>query len=171
MGSDASPLSLTPPPDDEALDPLSASGRVLAAIYEMQDAEALYRARLRRRLSVSASELATVQYLARLGSRGLEARVIDVAAHLGVTTGAASIIVTRLAARGYITKRPDPRDGRGQHLDLTRVVRDAVASAAGSGSLIAMTRVAAFSDRESRRMVALLSGVTTGFVSGAPPEV
>lgn len=170
MSSEALLDPETPPHDGEAPDPESASGRVLAAIYEMQDAEALYRARLRRKLAVSASELAAVQYLDRLGSRGLDARVIDVAAHLGVTTGAASIIVTRLTARGYITKRPDPLDGRGQHLDLTRVVRDAVASAAGSGSLIAMTRVAALSDRESRRMVTLLSGVTTGFVSGAPPE-
>ena len=39
---------------------------VLAAIHAMQDAEALFRARLRKKLGIGASELAAVQFLARL---------------------------------------------------------------------------------------------------------
>jgi DNA-binding MarR family transcriptional regulator len=169
MSADA---PVVPLPDESPVRdaPDSAAGRLLTAIYEMQDAEALYRARLRRKLGIGASELAAVHYIDRLGSRGLEARVVDVAAHLGVTTGAASVIVARLTSRGYITKRRDPLDGRGQHLDLTHAVRLAVETAAGSGAMLALTRGVTLSDRESRRMVTLLSTVTTGFGAGAPPE-
>lgn len=47
------------------------------------------------------------------------ATVVDVAEHLGVTKQAASQLVAQLAQRGYLTREPDPRDGRAQLLQLT----------------------------------------------------
>ena len=89
-------MSQPPPiPVDYVHDPDSNSGRVVDAIYALQDAEALFRARLRSKLGIGASELTTVQFLARLETRHMSARPMDVAAHLGMTSGAASIIVAR----------------------------------------------------------------------------
>jgi len=154
-------------PDDYVHDPDSTSGRVIDAIHALQDAEALYRARLRSKLGIGASELTTVQFLARLETRNMSARPTDVAAHLGMTSGAASIIIARLVTRGYVVRRRNPRDGRGQHLQLTDAVHGAVARAAGGGRLGALDGVLGLSERESRRVVALLSGVTDGFTDGA----
>lgn len=164
-------MSKPPPaPVDYVHDPESASGRVIDAIYALQDAEALFRARLRSKLGIAASELAAVQYLSRLETRRLSARPTDVAAHLGVTSGAASIIVARLVARGYVVRKTNPRDGRGQHLQLTAAVHRAVDRATGGDSLGALGGVVGLSERESRRVVSLLAGVTTGYTDGAAPE-
>jgi DNA-binding MarR family transcriptional regulator len=48
-----------------------------------------------------------------------DATVVDVAEHLGVTKQAASQLVEQLVQRGYLTRTPDPRDGRSQLLSLT----------------------------------------------------
>lgn len=157
-------------PVDYVHDPGSNAGRVVEAVYALQDAEALFRARLRSKLGIGASELTTVQFLARLETRSLSARPTDVAAHLGMTGGAASVIVARLVTRGYVVRRTNPLDGRGQHLQLTPAVRRAVAKASGGGRLGVLDGVLGLSDRESRRVVALLSGVTTGYRDGAAPD-
>ncbi|HEV7213447.1 MAG TPA: MarR family transcriptional regulator [Blastococcus sp.] len=43
----------------------------------------------------------------------------DVAEHLGVTKQAASQLIDQLVTRGYVTRRPDPRDARARLLELT----------------------------------------------------
>lgn len=164
MSTDA---STTPPAHDEPVSADDSSSALLAAIYEMQDAEALFRARLRKKLSIGSSELGTLQYLSRLESRGIEARPTDIAANLGVTTSAASIIVNRLVARGYVLRTHHPTDGRGQYLHLTAAAHEAVTAASGRGELGGLTRATHLSERESRRIVTLLASVTTGFTDGA----
>jgi len=164
MSTDA---STAPPAHHEPRDLGASSSDLLAAIYEMQDAEALFRARLRKKLSIGSSELGTVQYLSRLETRGIEARPMDVAANLGVTASAASIIINRLVTRGYVTRRLHPTDGRGQQLHLTVAAHEAVDTASGRGQLSALARATHLSDRESRRITVLLASVTTGFTDGA----
>ena len=144
---------------------------VLAAIHALQDDEALFRTRLRKKLGIGASELAAVQFLARLELRGADARPVDVAAHLGISTSAMSPVVVRLEGRGYLVRRPDPADGRGVRLTLTPAVHAAVLAAAGGGRLGALAGVAGLTDVESRRLVALLAGVTSGYDVGAAPDV
>jgi DNA-binding MarR family transcriptional regulator len=156
----------------EAAEPAPpAGGGVLAAIHAMQDAEALFRARLRKKLGIGASELAAVQFLARLELRGSDARPVDVAAHLGISTSAISPVVARLEGRGYVVRRPDPADGRGVRLTLTPAVHAAVQAAAGGGRLGPLTQIASLSDAESRRLVVLLTGVTSGYDDGAGPDL
>jgi DNA-binding MarR family transcriptional regulator len=48
-----------------------------------------------------------------------DARTADVAEHLGVTKQAAAELVSQLIALGYVTRQPDPSDGRAQLLLLT----------------------------------------------------
>lgn len=55
--------------------------------------------------------------LARAGAAGNTP--LAVAQHLGMTKGTVSQSISLLAARGYLTKAPDARDGRVQRLTLT----------------------------------------------------
>jgi DNA-binding MarR family transcriptional regulator len=48
-----------------------------------------------------------------------DARTADVAEHLGVTKQAAAELTSQLIALGYVTRQPDPSDGRAQLLLLT----------------------------------------------------
>lgn len=50
---------------------------------------------------------------------GDDTTTVGLAAALGVTKQAAGQLVDHLAARGYLTREPDPRDGRAQILMLT----------------------------------------------------
>ncbi len=43
----------------------------------------------------------------------------DLAAHLGITKQAASVMIDYLEEHGYVARRPDPRDGRGKIVVLT----------------------------------------------------
>lgn len=165
--SDAPAAPALLPDDDFVFEPDTSSGRVVAAIYAMQDAAALFQARLRAKVDIGANELVAVQYLARLEMQGIEARPKDLAATLGVTSSAASIIVTRLVARGYVTRQVTPHDGRGQVLALTPALHDVVRRASGGGRLGALGQVTSLSDRESSRIVRLLGQVTSGFAGSA----
>jgi DNA-binding MarR family transcriptional regulator len=48
-----------------------------------------------------------------------EATVTDLAGHLGVTRQAAAQLVDELAAKGYVERRPHPRDARARLVMLT----------------------------------------------------
>lgn len=148
-------------------DPDSSTGKVLAAIYALQDAEAQFRSRLRTILGLRPSELGAVQFIARRETIGSPAHPTDIARHLGLTTGAASIILNHLAEQGFITRHLNPADGRGQIIRLTETVQDAMRQAAGGGELGALGQILTLSDRESRRVVTLLSNVTSGYADGA----
>jgi DNA-binding MarR family transcriptional regulator len=147
------------------------AGDVLSAIHALQDAEALFRARLRKKLGIGASELAAVQFLARLEARGADARPVDVAAHLGISTSAVSPVVVRLEGRGWVVRRPDPADGRGVRLALTSAAHAAVLVATGGDGVGVLAQVARLSGPESRRLVALLAGMTAGLDDGAGPDL
>lgn len=48
-----------------------------------------------------------------------DATTADVAVHLGITKQAAGQLVDHLVTRGYVERRPDPRDARARLLVLT----------------------------------------------------
>ncbi|GAA4671633.1 MarR family winged helix-turn-helix transcriptional regulator [Frondihabitans cladoniiphilus] len=155
-----------PPPFD--YDPSTPSGAVIEALYALQDAEALFRGRLRDRLGIGANDLAALQYLARLETVGKEVRPRDLTRTLGVTSAAATIILSRLELRGFVTRTPDPSDGRGQILRLTPQAKKALATAIGTSQGGVRTLFASISDREAKRLVQLLSAVTASLDAGAP---
>ncbi len=55
----------------------------------------------------------------------------DVAEHLGVTKQAASEMIDDLEERGYVERRPHPRDGRAKIVVLTRRGWDCIRAAEG----------------------------------------
>lgn len=55
-------------------------------------------------------------------------RVQDVADGLGVTVGAASRLVDRLEATGYVSRAPNPDDRRGSLISITEAGRSTIAT-------------------------------------------
>jgi DNA-binding MarR family transcriptional regulator len=60
---------------------------------------------------------------------GTESTTTELATELGVTKQAAGQLVDHLVARGYLIRRPDPRDGRAQLLVMTARGRACTAAA------------------------------------------
>lgn len=67
-------------------------------------------------LEITTREVHTIQ---AIGEREAMS-VTDVATHFGVTTSAASQVVTKLAKKGFLEKRQAPRSNKEVHLFLTR---------------------------------------------------
>lgn len=149
-------------------DPDSPSGQVLAAIYALHDAEALLRSRLRAILGLGPSELIALQFIARHETIQTPPRPMDVARHLGLTSGAASIILRHLADRDFITRHQHPDDGRGQILRLTPTSWEQLRQAAGGDDRAALEQILTLPHRESRWIVALLTTMTSNLTNGTP---
>lgn len=149
-------------------DPATSSGSIIGALYALQDAEALFRGRMRDHLGIGSNDLGAIQYLARLENVGRDARPRDVTETLGVTSAATTILLTRLVRRGFVTRHPDPQDGRGQLLRLTAEVRSRMAAALGDSQAALALRLAAIGPREAKRVVDLLAVVTDSLNRGVP---
>jgi DNA-binding MarR family transcriptional regulator len=72
----------------------------------------------RRITGEGAIRLGRLEYLRVLRSEG-NARVQDVADHLGITVGAASKLTDRLVSDGLVQREAHPTDRRSSHLHLT----------------------------------------------------
>lgn len=148
-------------------DPTTPAGSVIAALYALQDAEALFRCRMRDLFEIGANDLAAIQFMARLEHAGREVRPRDIAETLGVTRAAATIMLTRLMHRGLVSKRDDPHDGRGQVLRLTDETRTRLTAAIGSSQMGLSKLLSALGAREARRVVSLIDEVTVSLETGA----
>lgn len=142
---------------------------VVDALYKLQNAEALHESRLRERLHIGASELSALRLISRLTVLGQDARSVDIAQSLGVTSGAASGIVAHLIARGYLTRTANPRDGRGSLLHLTPAASSSMSGALDDSQSVLSQLVSGLSLREARRLVLLLTAVTSSLDAASPP--
>jgi DNA-binding MarR family transcriptional regulator len=144
------------------------AGSVIEALYSLQDAQALFRCRMRELLDLGANELGALQYLARVESAGRSARPRDISKNLGVTSAATTILLGRLVDRGFVTRRADPVDGRGQLLRLTDDAHSRLSGALGDSRSGLAARLAALTPREAKRVVVLLGAVTDSLARSAP---
>ncbi|RPE77932.1 MULTISPECIES: MarR family winged helix-turn-helix transcriptional regulator [unclassified Frondihabitans] len=158
--------AVTPPLYD--FDPATPSGAVIQALYALQDAEALHRCRLRDHFGIGANDLSAIEYIARLENVGRTPRPRDVTHMLGVTSAATTILLNRLMTRGFVTRQPDPEDGRGQLLGLTPVARAMLQDAAGTSQHALRMKLSTITAREAQRVVSLLDAVTLSLDKGAP---
>jgi len=141
--------------------PVPVNNGVVDAFYLLQNAEALYQSRLRDRLRLGANELGAMQLISRLVTLGCDARAIDISRSLGLTSGATSVILGHLIARGYLTRTANPRDGRGKLLHLTDEATAMVSHSLDDSRSDLSLLVSGLSVRESKRMVVLLTAVTS----------
>lgn len=126
---------------------------------------------MRKRLHLGVNELLAVQLISRLQQQGREVRPVDVTLSLGVTSAATSIILTRLVARGYVTRHSNPDDGRRQYLRLTDELNIAVAKAIGKSQVATHDELGGLTAGESRLVLLLLGSVARSYDSGALPEM
>lgn len=150
--------------------PAPATNGVVDAFYRLQNAEALYQSRLRDRLDLGANELGAMQVISRLATLGCDARALDIARSLGVTSGATSVILAHLVARGYLTRTANPRDGRGKLLHLTDEATTIVSHSLDNSRSDLSRLVSGMSPRESKRVVVLLTAVTSSLDQSGHPE-
>ncbi|TFD90634.1 MarR family transcriptional regulator [Cryobacterium lactosi] len=150
---------------------LPVNNGVVDAFYLLQNAEALYQSRLRDRLQLGANELGAMLVISRLATLGLDARALDISRSLGVTSGATSVILGHLIARGYLTRTANPRDGRGKLLHLTEEATTTVRHSLDDSQSDLSLLVSGLSTRESKRVVVLLTAVTSSLDRSGHPEV
>ena len=151
--------------DDGAL-PAVTPLALLQAVSAVQTADAQLRYRLRDRLDLQASEIMAVELLERQDAIGQPVRSIDLSRALGVTNGAASMIVARLIERGFVHRTANPLDGRGHHLHLTAAAVEAMAEAIGDSRHELQTLLADLSPREAKRVIVLLTAMTESLDGG-----
>jgi DNA-binding MarR family transcriptional regulator len=149
--------------------PVPQPNGVIDAFYLLQNAEALYQSRLRERLHIGANELGALQFISRLAVLGQDVRALDVAQSLGVTSGATSAILSHLVKLGYLTRTANPRDGRGKLLHLSPEAARAVSYTLDDSQSVLSLLVSGMSLREAKRIVVLLTAVTSSLDSGGHP--
>jgi DNA-binding MarR family transcriptional regulator len=93
-------------------------------------------------------------------------RVLDIAAGLSITVGAASKSVDRIEAAGHCLRRPNPDDRRSSIIELTAAGRSILDSATRAYESELAARLAG---RLSARELATLSALVTKLRS-APPD-
>lgn len=139
---------------------------LLHAVSAVQTADARLRYRLRDRLDLQASEIMAVELLERLDAIGQPVRSVDLSRALGITNGAASMIVARLIRRGFVHRTANPLDGREHHLHLTTDAVDAMAEAIGDSRHDLQTLLSELSPREAKRVVVLLTAMADSLDGG-----
>jgi len=86
----------------------AAVDELLGALRELANADVLYNAAVAERLGVSAVDLRCLSYLDAHGA----ATASELARWSGLTSGALTGVVNRLAAAGLVRRDPDPEDAR-----------------------------------------------------------
>ncbi len=75
-------------------------------------------------------------------------RITDLAAGEGVTQPAITLLVNRLAQRGWLTRQPDPDDGRAVRVTATKSGRDAFNHARAEYRAFFHEKMASLGDEE-----------------------
>jgi DNA-binding MarR family transcriptional regulator len=101
---------------------LRSSKEISVATRRLDVALASLHVALARRLGVSQPELAAITHVSTAGELG----PTELAHRLGVTTGAVTALVDRLAQRGHLTREPHPADRRRLEIHVTDHARDEV---------------------------------------------
>lgn len=92
----------------------------------------------------------------------MTARLRDVTALMLVSQPSVSRLVDRMVARGLITKRIDPLDGRGALVQATAEGASAFRAIAGRHSRTVATRMAVLTDAELAQLLALTAKLRHG---------
>ena len=115
---------------------------------------------------------AQVRLLAVLASHDDEpVSQADLAHKVGVTPMAVAALCDRLAAAGWIERRPHPEDRRVNHLHMLPKARKALQQAMAIGDRLTGSVLEGFSAAERRDLVALLQRAREGLLALGGEEV
>ncbi|MBF4608988.1 MarR family winged helix-turn-helix transcriptional regulator [Curtobacterium sp. VKM Ac-1393] len=141
---------------------------LVAALTRLETAVSALRARLRDRLGVSGADLTVLQYIARAEEAGRTVRVKDLAKHVGLTGPAVTGTIDRLEQGGYLSRVPNPADGRSRHIELTESTRRDYTSAMDRTDDHLHELMASFSERDRVRFVRIVDRIVAAVDLGAP---
>jgi DNA-binding MarR family transcriptional regulator len=94
----------------------------------------------------------------------------DLAQEVGVTPMAVAALCDRMAAAGWIERRPHPEDRRVNHLHMLPRARDALQQAMSIGDELTGTVLDGFAAAERKQLVSLLQRAREGLLTLASQE-
>ena len=157
---------------DERTPHEAASGSahaIVAAVDAVEDAEKALDQRVRSALGVNNTDLAVLQFLDRVQRRGDRARVGDIAARFGVSSGSATEIVHRLTAAGLVHRVTHPSDARVRRLEPTPEAEERMLALVGEVRADLDTLIGGVPEDERRRLADLLEAVCAIFEAERQP--
>jgi DNA-binding MarR family transcriptional regulator len=140
---------------------------LVAAVDAVEDAEKALDQRVRGVLGVNNTDFAVLQYLDRVQRRGESARVGDIAARFGVSSGSATEIVHRLTAAGLVHRVLHPSDARVRRLELTETAAERLGEIVGGVRADLDALLETIDPGEEARLLELLGQVRDIFRSGS----
>jgi DNA-binding MarR family transcriptional regulator len=155
---------------DEPTPHVVASGTahaLVTAVDAVEDAEKALDQRVRVVLGVNNTDFAVLQYLDRVQRRGGSARVGDIAARFGVSSGSATEIVHRLTNAGLVHRVPHPSDARVRRLALTDTASLRLEEIVGGVRADLDALLDSIAPGEEERLIELLGQVRDIFRSGS----
>ena len=144
-----------------------AAHALVTAVDDLEDAEKALDQHVRVVLGVNNTDFSVLQYLDRLQRRGGSARVGDIAARFGVSSGSATEIVHRLTNAGLVHRVPHPSDARVRRLAITDAAAQRLEEIVGGVRADLDALVDSIAPGEEARLLELLSQVRDIFRSGA----
>ncbi|MGN6444985.1 MarR family winged helix-turn-helix transcriptional regulator [Amnibacterium sp.] len=140
---------------------------IVTAVDAVEDAEKALDQRVRVELGINNTDFAVLQYLDRVQRRGGSARVGDIAARFGVSSGSATEIVHRLTNAGLVHRVPHPSDARVRRLALTDSAAQRLDDIVGSVRADLDALLDTIPAVEEARLIELLSQVRDIFRSAS----
>lgn len=156
--------------DDEQTPHAVASGAahaLVSAVDAVEDAEKALDQHVRVVLGVNNTDFAVLQYLDRVQRRGGSARVGDIGARFGVSSGSATEIVHRLTNAGLVHRVPHPSDARVRRLELTDSAAQRLEDIVGGVRADLDALLDTIPEGEEARLLDLLGQVRDIFRSGS----
>lgn len=158
---------------DEQTPHAAASGHahaLVSAVDDVEDAGKALDQRVRGALGVNNTDLAVLQYLDRMQRRGNSARVGDIAARFGVSSGSATEIVHRLTSADLVHRVPHPTDARVRRLELTPMATTRLEEVLGPVRVDLDALLDSISPEEEVRLIQLLGHVRDIFRSASSAD-
>lgn len=139
---------------------------VLEALRLYRAAERAMRRRTRDEMSMGENELLALRFLLRQPGHGTRPR--DLAAYLGISTAAVTVIIDRLERSGHLRRTPDESDATLTLIHTTAHADDDVRHTLGQMHQL-MYGVASRMEPEAQRHVALFLREMADAVDGIAP--
>lgn len=140
---------------------------LVVAVDAVEDAEKALDQRVRGELGVNNTDFGVLQFLDRVQRRGGSARVGDIAARFGVSSGSATEIVHRLTAAGLVHRVSHPSDARVRRLELTETAAERLGRIIGGVRAELDALLDTIDSAEEARLLELLGQVRDIFRSGS----
>jgi DNA-binding MarR family transcriptional regulator len=142
---------------------------ITARLARLQALVAPRQAEVVERFGLRATEFALLATLVRLAGEDVSQRRLG--DELGLSAGTISLRVDRAGARGLVARRPDPEDGRGALIEITKPGRELFEACAPEHLATAHALVAGLAEDEREQLGRLLGKLLSTLEDPDPDDV